>query len=234
MPTQAEVSNVVSFPSATRVRVCMAPRAQPFDECMDSLNTAIRVAQASGIQVMFEKVRGGCPGFQNAGPFMAHLLASGETHLFIAADDVLCPPDALIRLTAADKDVVSGIYRKNDLKGICPANYTESGEEFTERVRTGGLYETKFASGHTMTIKRHVIEKMTADYPELAYRQGEETHYGLFLPMIQDGTVYQDDWAFSIRARKSGFTLWDDYGCKLKHFCADFLGFEALEAQHAG
>jgi hypothetical protein len=48
--------------------------------------------------------------------------------------------------------------------------------------------------------------------------------------MIIDGLCFQDDWAFSIRARHSGFTLWDDYGCKLKHFCFDFLGFEALEA----
>ena len=59
------------------------------------------------------------------------------------------------------------------------------------------------------------------------YDEGRQ--WGLFLPMIVNGTVYQDDWAFSVRARQSGFTLWDDYGCQLKHYCGDFLGFEAVQ-----
>lgn len=210
------------------IRVGIAPRAQPFDESMDSLNAAIRFAQDAGFGVTLEKVRGGAPGFQNAGPFIAHVLEFGETHLFIAADDVLYPPDAIVRLVNADKDVVSGIYRKNVLKEIQPANHCDSADEFLRRFHTAGLYETEFAACHSMTIKREVLEKMVADYPELAYRQGEQTHYGLFLPIIKDGVVFQDDWAFSFRARKSGFTLWDDFGCRLKHFCSDFLGFEAL------
>lgn len=216
-----------------RVRVGMAPRSQPFDECMDSLDLAIVAAQAAGIHITFEKVRRGCPGFQNAGPFMAHLMAAGDTHLFLAADDVIYPPETIIQLVAADKDIVSGIYRKNTIYQLTPASYTRTWEEFEGKFRQGGLHETQFAASHTMTIKRHVIEKMVADYPELAYRVGEETQYALFLPMIMDGNCFQDDWAFSIRARQSGFKLWDDYSLKLRHYCYDFLGFEGLEAAHA-
>jgi hypothetical protein len=217
-----------------RVRIGLAPRSQPFDESMDSLDLAIMYAQAKGIQIVLEKVRRGCPGFQNAGPMMAHMLAAGDTHLFIAADDILYPPDVIVRMVNADKDVVNGVYRKNTIYQLTPANYTETWDEFAEKFKAGGLYETKFACGHTMTIKRHVIEKMMADYPELAYKVGDETQYALFLPMILDGQCFQDDWSFSIRARQSGFTLWDDYGCKLKHYCYDFLGFEGLEAANAG
>lgn len=204
---------------------------QPFDEAMDSLNIAAQYAVANGFQVSIQKVRRGCPGFQNAGPVMAHMLAAGDTHLFIAADDMIFPPDTIVRLVNDDKDVVNGIYRKNMTLQLTPANYTDSWEEFAERFKAGGLHETQFACGHSMTIKRHVIEKMMADHPELAYRQGEETHYALFLPMIRDGQCFQDDWSFSIRARESGFTLWDDYSLKLQHYCYDFLGFEWLEAQ---
>ena len=217
--------------TSARVRVALAPRLQPFDETMDSLDIAIMQAQAAGIQITFEKVRRGCPGFQNYGPVIAHFLAAEDTHLFVAADDVIFPPDAIVRLVNADKDVVNGIYRKNMIFQLTPANFTETWEEFEEKFRGGGVYETRFAAAHSLTIKRHVIEKMMADYPELAYGVGEETHYALFLPMIVDKVCYQDDWSFSIRARKSGFTLWDDYGCKLKHFCYDFLGFEGLEAK---
>ena len=225
------MSEPVVFPNLLRVRVALAPRSQPFDEAMDSLTLAIHTAQQAGIQVTFEKVRRGCPGFQNYGPVIAHFLAAGDTHLFVAADDVLFPPDAIVRLVQADKDVVNGIYRKNMVYNIQPANHCETWDEFAEKFKAGGLYETQYACGHSMTIKRHVIEKMIADYPELQYQQGDETHSAIFIPMILDGKCYQDDWAFSHRARQSGFTLWDDYGCKLKHFCYDFLGFEHLEAQ---
>lgn len=215
-----------------RIRVGIAPRAQPFDESIDSLNAAIRFAQDAGFEVVLEKVRGGAPGFQNAGPFIAHVLKFQETHLFIAADDVIYPPDCIVRLVNADKDVISGIYRKNMLHEIQPANYGDgTAETFLERLKSGGIHEAKYASCHSLTIKREIFEKMVADYPELAYRFKDETHYALFLPMIVNGEVFQDDWAFSVRAKQSGFTLWDDFGCKLKHHCSDFLGFEALEGR---
>ncbi len=211
-----------------KVRVGIAPRAQPFDESMDSLYAAIRFAQEAGFEVAMDKVRGGAPGFQNYGPVMAHLIEQQETHLFVAADDIVYPTDTIVRLVNADKDVISGIYRKNVLKEIQPATFGDgTAEGFLRKLKEGGVYETDFASAHTLTIKREVIEKMMADYPELAYEDG--TRYALFLPMVKDGNVFQDDWAFSIRARQSGFTLWDDFGCRLKHFCADFIGFEALE-----
>ena len=215
-----------------RVRVGIAPRTQPFDESIDSLNLAIRTAQAEGFEVALEKIRGGCPGFQNYGPVMAHLLEHGETHLFVAADDVIYPPDVIVRLVNADKDIVAGIYRKNLLHEIQPANYGDgTPETFLLRLKAGGLHQTEVGSAHSMTIKRKVIEKMCADYPDLAYKEGENTYHALFLPMIHNGLCFQDDWAFSLRARRSGFTIWDDFDCRLKHFCSGFLGFEALEGR---
>ena len=215
-----------------QVRVALAPRAQPFDESMDSLDAAVVYAHNAGFRVSIEKVRGGAPGFQNAGPFIQHMLEAGDTHLFITGDDILYPEDVIVRLVNRELDVVSGIYRKNMLDTIQPANFTPSVEEFVARFHEGGIYPTQFCSSHSMTIRRNVIEKMVADYPELAYSQGDATQYALFLPMIHEGQCYQDDWAFSVRARQSGFTLWDDYSVKLKHFCSGFLGFEQLEVQH--
>lgn len=220
----------VAFASVrARVRVGLAPRAEPFDESMDSLQLAASYAVRAGFQVKITKVRRGCPGFSNAGPLMQQMIAEGDTHLIIAADDMLYPEDFIVRLVNDDKDVVNGIYRKNMVQQLTPANHIEKWEDFAERYKTGGLHQTQFATGHTMTIKRHVIEKMIADHPELAYKVGDQTQFALFLPMVRDGVLYQDDWSFSIRARESGFTLWDDYDCKLKHYCYDFLGFEALD-----
>jgi hypothetical protein len=181
--------------------------------------------------VIFEKIFGGCPGFQNGSVGIDHMLRGDNTHLFCAGDDVLYPTDAIIRLVNADKDVICGIYRKNIISPIEPANACDSPAEFLRRYREGGVYETQFSASHSMTIKREVIEKMILDYPELAYidAQTGSYHYALFLPMIHEGQCFQDDFSFSIRARKSGFKLWDDYGCRLKHFCSGFLGFDELD-----
>jgi len=212
-----------------QVRVALAPRMQPFDESMDSLTVAAQYAVSQGFGVKITKVRRGCPGFINYGPIMAQCIAEGDTHLFVAADDVIFPHDAIVRLVNDDKDIVNGIYRKNTIYQLTPANYSETWEGFAEKFKAGGLHETQFCAAHSLTIKVDVFRKMIADYPELAYKVGDETHYALFMPMIHEGVCHQDDWAFSIRARQSGFTLWDDYSCKLKHFCYDFLGFEGLE-----
>ena len=214
------------------VRVGIAPRSQPFDESMDSLNAAIQFALDAGFGITLAKVRRGAPGFQNYGPMLADLIESRDSHLFCAADDVIYPPDCIVRLVNAGKDIISGIYRKSLISEIQPANYGDgTSETFLARLKEGGIYETNFGSAHSMTIRREVFGKMMKDYPELSYEHAGRTNYALFLPMIHEGVIFQDDWAFSYRARQSGFTLWDDFGCRLKHFCGDFLGFEAVEQQ---
>lgn len=236
MATQEEAglmgSAVLPMASVTsaraRVRVGLCPRSQPFDEAMDSLSNALAYAQGSGIEVVLEKTRRGVPGFQNWGPSLFNFLEDKDaTHIFSAADDMLYPTNILERLISDDKDIVSAIYRKSVVNAMMPANWVEDVETFTAHLRDGGVYESQFASGHTMLIKRQVIEKMVADYPELAYSNTPDgkTHFGLHLPMIKDGVCYQDDWAFSIRARASGFTIWNDYGCRCYHWGGAFLGF---------
>ena len=211
-----------------KILICFAPRSQPFDESMDSLNEVVGVARTAGFSVNVMKIRRGAPGWHNSGPALSFFLRDPEaTHLFIAADDMIYPKDLLMRLVGDDKDIVCAVYRKNRIDQVEFANSDPEPEKILDKYNSRGLHETQFASGHTMTIKRKVIEKMVADYPGLHYDHLGETHYGLFLPMVRDRKAYQDDWAFSIRARESGFSIWNDYGCRCKHFCGEFLGFEA-------
>ena len=236
MPNQDECEVVLQPVTKVKIRMGLCPRSQPFDESIESLYSTIQNAQMVGFHVFLEKVRRGVPGFHNAGPVFAHFLADKDaTHLFFPADDILYPVDTLVRLVRDDKDIVGGIYRKNYLHKVEPANWMETGEEFLRCYNEGGVYETKFAACHTLLVKRHVIEKMVADYPELTYDHPfyKEEQYGLMLPMIRDRVAYQDDWAFSIRARESGFTIWNDFSVRCKHWCGDFLGFEQ-EATNGG
>jgi hypothetical protein len=196
---------------------------------MDSLKEVENTSRAAGFAVTTMKVRRGAPGWHNAGPVLHFFLANKQmTHIFMAADDVIYPNDVILRLVGDDKDVVAGIYRKNYVDRFEFANFDPEPEKILEHYHSRGVHPTTRCSHHSMTIKRAVIEKMVQDYPELQYEQGDQTHYGLFLPMIENKTAIQDDWAFSIRAVKSGFTLWNDWGCRLKHYCCEFLGSEGV------
>jgi hypothetical protein len=213
-----------------KVYIAIAPRGEPFDESMDSLLNMIRFTQNAGIVVALEKIRRGAPGWHNCGPAISHFLKTDCTHAFAAADDMLYPPDTIIRLLNDDKDIISGIYRKAYVTRTEPANSCRSAEEWQQRYDSKGVYETDFCPGHTMLVKREVYEKMVIDYPELAYVNNDdptESFYGFFLPIIEDRRAYESDWAFSMRAKQSGFKIWTDYGCRCKHYCYEFLGFEA-------
>ena len=212
-----------------KIRVVVAPRAQPFDESMDSLYACCDYAKQAGIWMALTKVRRGAPGWHNLSPAVAAVHNDPTyTHLLSMADDMIYPIDIITRLVADDKDIVTGIYRKSNISRLEPAIFCDSLETWTKYYESKGVYETPYAAGHTMLIKRHVIEKMIMDYPELELEHPEtkETQYGLFLPMIRDRVAFQDDWAFSIRARESGFKMYADFGVRCKHWCGDFLAFE--------
>ena len=127
---------------------------------MDSLSICVAQAHVSGIDVIVEKTRRGVPGFQNWGPSLFNFLEDKDaTHIFAAADDMLYPANILERLIGDDKDIVSAIYRKSVVNAIQPANWVEDAETFSRHLCEGGVFESQFASGHTMLVKRQVIEK---------------------------------------------------------------------------
>jgi hypothetical protein len=67
---------------------------------------------------------------------------------------------------------------------------------------------------------------MISDHPELEYETEDgAVQWSLWYPMIRNRKFYLDDWAFSIRARESGFTLWDDYSLVCPHYAGNFMTF---------
>jgi hypothetical protein len=215
-----------------KVLIGLSPRMQPFDESMDSLIALIQFTQNAGITNFVEKIRRGAPGWHHLGVMVSHCIKYDCTHLFLAADDMLYPPDTIVRLVNADKDIISGVYRKAYVNKLEPANPCDTNEDFLQKYESRGVYETEFVPGHTMLIKREVLEKMIVDYPELAYLNPafpDEVHYGFSLPIIENKYPYENDWALSLRAKRSGFKLWADFGCRLKHYCGEFLGLDPEE-----
>jgi hypothetical protein len=235
MANQEEVGQVKPVSQrANKVFVLSAPRDEPKLRSIRSLDQAIQLASAVGIECSHYEITGAVPGFHNT-QGGCRLFMKGEfTHLFIGADDVLYPPNIFMKLLQDDKDIVGAVYRKRTLNPLTPANWNPNVEEFNRRRTEKGIYETEYVSGHCALIKRGVIEKMIKDYPELEYEHPHtgELEWGLWWPMIENRRVFMDDWAFAVRAKRSGFKMYDDYSLVCPHYTGEFLGFGG-EAEHA-
>jgi hypothetical protein len=232
MALQFEIGNFELLKGKASVYVLLCPREQPDIRSYRSLEDACATANAAGIATMLVPIIGGAPGFHNANVGIHLFRQTDCTHLFFAADDMLFPAHILVKLVEDDKDIVNGVYRKRRIDIIDPANYSASPDVFLQKLKEKGVYETEWGSGHTMMVKRPVIEKMAADYPELTYdvdKPEPHTVSALWLPMIHERKMLMDDWSFSLRARQSGFTIWEDFSLNCPHFGGDFISFPSME-----
>lgn len=169
-----------------------------------------------------------------------------HTHLFFIDSDIEFDAISVVKLLAADKDVVGGIYplkrinedklkentklfkqqqnlgdnyafNDGEVKFICKKSlsYAFTPEKSTMNMENHCIEVTDIATGFMM-IKRHVIEKMVKQYPELEYKPFANDQYGtgikyyaLFDTMIHPETkIYlSEDYAFCKR--------WVDMGGKI-------------------
>lgn len=154
-----------------------------------------------------------------------------RTHLFWIDSDIGFSVEAVLRLLLADRDVVAGVY---PLK-----RYNEDGSlsypfnPIDGRLKADGEGFAAVAEAPTgfMCVKREVIYKMMAAYPELQYtpeaRPEDEAmsdkraslHWRLFDTMVDPKTrrFLSEDYAFCQRWRVMGGDVFIDLHSKLQH-----------------
>ena len=114
----------------------------------------------------------------------------------------------------ADKDIISGVYRK---KNNAPDGQamTVAFDQKTE-IHTDPVICAYAPAGYLL-IKREVIEKMFEDYKDLSYtREGLECT-GLFIPQIHENQYLAEDFSFCKRAKDSGYEIWTHPQCQAGH-----------------
>ena len=229
---------------------------QVFQNYFMSILRFVFMANKHSIPVSFI-VRGGdslIPRIRNS--IVAEVLASPQyTHLMWVDADIGFDPEAIIRLILADKDVACGLY---PLKKIVwpeklPADMTLA--EFNARYThypynplpgavfdQDGFVEVRDAPTGFMLVKREVLERMVAHYPDLKYTPeimlGLEGladtianfHYRFFDVMTEpnNGRYLSEDYAFCRRWQEMGGKIYIDGRSKLTHqgshmFEGDFL-----------
>lgn len=135
------------------------------------------------------------------------------------------------KLISADKDFIGGLYplKQHEKLPMCSSIPLNENVNRSNIKFNSGLLEMMWLSSGCWCIKRHVIEKMVAAYPELTYIgddnvAGKPIH-GLCIPAIFESQVegkkfnkyLSEDWAFCERWKKIGGQIYADTSIVLKH-----------------
>jgi hypothetical protein len=149
-----------------------------------------------------------------------------STHLMFIDADIGFQPEHIFQLLLHDQDLVGGMYPKKSLPidyvvNIDPKHVGANGEI---QVTNNLIPLTRLGTGFMM-IKRAVLEKMFAAYPDTKYtgnigldKKYDPFMFALFDTMITKDLEYNsEDWTFCDRWRAIGGEIWGDISIKLDH-----------------
>ena len=130
---------------------------------LQKLDIGLELAQVSGCAIV-SKARN---------LLVTQFMKSDCTHLLFVDADINWTASNVLQLVVKSKDIVSGLYPSRvEGKGV----FLQVHEEQTE---TGLLRVMAVGTGF-MLIARYVLQAMIDKRPELAYKDGDQTHYALF------------------------------------------------------
>lgn len=156
----------------------------------------------------------------NRNLIIENALASDATHIFFIDDDVLVPPDGLMRLLAHDKNVVSGLYLMRnfphapiafnavDSDGKCRFKFLNDGE-------TGLVPAVNFGLGCCL-IRTDVFRLLEKPYIRIGQLNAEE---------------WNDDIEFFNRVRAAGYQLYLDLDVRCGHMATATIWPNYVEDQ---
>lgn len=130
-------------------------------------------------------------------------------YLFCVDSDIVLPNDALARLIAADKDVVSGLYIQRkpghhilEIYEDTPNGGTQNAK--WENLKGRGLVEIAGCGFGCVLVKGDVLRKMP--YPHFVYKSA-----------LDHAFTFSEDVYFCLEARKHGFKIWADTSLLCEH-----------------
>jgi len=172
----------------------------------------------------------------------------GATHLLFVDADIGFEPEQVERLLRQDKDFSGALY---PLKAIdwdsIPQRCVERGESVrqaglsyvgalapaAERKQEGDFATAIYVGGGFQLIRRSVLERMIAAYPETRFRGVHDLPmsgsrrdlvqssnlFALFDCIIEpeSGVYLSEDYSFCLRWRRMGGEMWIDGASKLTH-----------------
>jgi hypothetical protein len=134
-------------------------------------------------------------------------------YLFFLDDDVICPPDTIIRLVSHRLPIVSGLYYRRMLPLVpCMLRHSESGPQWITSYQENALIEVDLVGAGCLLIHRQVLETL----PPLSNRcrwfqwQCDRTD----LPPLDRSS---EDFTFMTHARNHGYKIHVDTSIQCRH-----------------
>lgn len=149
-------------------------------------------------------------------------MREGATHILFIDSDMGWDPELVIRLLAADHEFCGAVgCKKQDDLQLC-LNPLPNPQKFHER---SGFLEVRDVGFAFIMLKRSVIEKLCAAYPELRYNAGPHEEYALFMDLLDKSDTHagpygerlSEDLSFCRRWRAIGGSIWIDPNAALVH-----------------
>jgi hypothetical protein len=185
--------------------------------------------------------------------FLDHAAA---THLLFVDADIGFEPEQVERLLRFDKDFTGALYPLKAMDwDLIPQRCVERGESVrqaalsyvgtlspkAERKQEGDFATGIYAGGGFQLLRRSVLERMIAAYPETHFRQvhsmpmsgsrhgaaASANLFALFDCIIEPetGAYLSEDYSFCLRWRRIGGEIWMDVASRLNHSgCYEFVG----------
>lgn len=139
---------------------------------------------------------------RNIGVFKAQ--EAGVTHLMFIDADMTFDPYSIQKLVECDRDIIGADYHEKKFPLTSTAKILDEKGEVIEKELPKEICEVDLLPGGFLLIKMSVFKKLKRPYFQ-----------------APSGKTYQDftteDYWFSRKAKKAGFTLWCDPSLKLGH-----------------
>jgi hypothetical protein len=137
---------------------------------------------------------------------------SGAEYMLCIDSDLGWNPFAVMELIKAGKEFSGGVYPSRDGAGFNFRPETLDDGKIVVCPETKFLKMQYIPAGF-MLLKRSVLEKMHAKFPESFYkpkdvRSNTESAYCLFNTEVWEGEFWGEDYVFCRRARESGVDIW--------------------------
>ncbi|MBL8629654.1 MAG: hypothetical protein JNM81_08505 [Rhodospirillaceae bacterium] len=207
-----------------------------------SLLRLMPVAQKSGINLIVNLSGGDALITRARNNMVAEFLRSKASHLMFIDADISFDPEQFIKLVVANKDVTAALYPAKAYDWAELPGRVRSGEPLDkaglhyvaeqcvgDQLKFDGDFVTaEYVGTGFLLIKRDVIERMIAAYPETKYKHvhgfsaaqnTSDLFYALFDCIIDpvSGHYLSEDYTFCKRWRKMGGEVWMDTKSKLSH-----------------
>lgn len=142
------------------------------------------------------------------------------THMLCIDGDLGWPAQAVLAMLEADKEFVAGVYPARGK--VNEYTFRPTLRENSSIVNDKQLLSMQYIPAGFMLIKRSVVEKLIAHFPELYFEpkdpeKASQNAYCFFNTEVWEGEFWGEDYVFCRRCREAGVDIWVDPFIQFDH-----------------